>query len=565
MVAGVRNGLQSIGANIGPNLANINAGLHMFRRVIDVAGEAARTFWSTVQESFAFERVSGQFEILFRDVDKARQHIAELKEFAAKTPFEFLELSKASRVLYTFTDGVLGSVASMKLVGDTAAATGTNIEELSFWIGRAYSGISSGREWGHAAMRLQELGILTGETRNKMEDMKASNTSNIEIWNELTNAMARFSGGMERLEKTGEGKLSTLADEWKQAKAAFGDAFADRAKESITGLIETLGRLREDGTVTVWADRAIKAMDMAVKSARELGRWLNAIYKVSGASDVVGEVKGLARASQAGSLKEAAQFYMSGKAEGFYGGKITRAIGDPFGGNEQNKAWADQQTAEEDALKAGYIARKAAKTNQKPATGTQPSEDDKLTEDMARKQKTIDDNAAKERAAKALEEAKKKAEKELEERTKADERLNEQRERDQKALAAEDLRMRIENARQEHAFAKDAEVPARDRVDRAQQAVQQTWGWYKDPDSWQRQLAGERQDTAAQEQFAKDAARLQNRYQWRTTKLGDQEEVVRRVIFAREEEQAARQALLQIEANTRGLAEKLDQLLKFKA
>jgi len=68
----------------------------------------------------------------------------------------------------------------------------------------------------------------------------------------------------------------------------------------------------------------------------------------------------------------------------------------------------------------------------------------------------------------------------------------------------------------------------------------------------------------AQVQFEKDSDRLRRMTNWRSRSLGAEQEAVRRVIFAREEEAKAEQALLAIEANTRDLAQKLDQLISMK-
>jgi len=156
------------------------------------------------------------------------------------------------------------------------------------------------------------------------------------------------------------------------------------------------------------------------------------------------------------------------------------------------------------------------------------------------------------------------AQREASARAKVEADLQAQRVREQEELAARDRQLRLENIRAEYDAARTLEPAARDRLGRAQAAAQQAWGWYKDPEAWKAQLAGERQDAEAQKRFTRDADKLQQRFSWRTTQLSDQEEVVRRVIFAREEEQAARAALVQIEINTRGVAEKLDALMRLK-
>ncbi len=42
------------------------------------------------------------------------------------------------------------------------------------WIGRLYDGLQSGRPVGEAMMRLQELGVISGDTRNQIENLQKS-------------------------------------------------------------------------------------------------------------------------------------------------------------------------------------------------------------------------------------------------------------------------------------------------------------------------------------------------------------------------------------------------------
>jgi hypothetical protein len=141
----------------------------------------------------------------------------------------------------------------------------------------------------------------------------------------------------------------------------------------------------------------------------------------------------------------------------------------------------------------------------------------------------------------------------------ADELLRLDRER-----AAEQRRLMLDNLRAQADAQTAYEADAGNRMRRAETEVARTWSWYKDKTAWKGELQAEREDAAAQVQFRKDAERLQGKFQWRTSNLSDEEEIVRRVLFAREEEAAARQALLQIEQNTRDLAAKVEALMALR-
>ena len=97
----------------------------------------------------------------------------------------------------------------------------------------------------------------------------------------------------------------------------------------------------------------------------------------------------------------------------------------------------------------------------------------------------------------------------------------------------------------------------------AQQRVRQAWGWYRDKDSLKAQLEEEKAEAEAQKQYVKDFENLK-RWQsdWRTAdNLSLDEEAVRRVALAKEEEASAQQAVLETAENTRRAADALEELL----
>ena len=166
-------------------------------QVFHVVAKGAHALWGALEKSFQFERYAVQFEVLLGSVDKAKAHIADLAKFAAATPFEMPEIADASRQLMVLTGGVMGGAASLRLVGDAASVAGVSISEVAMWVGRAYDAIKAGKPFGHAAMRLQEMGILTAEARNKMEDLQAAGASAADTYAVLQDALGRYAGGME--------------------------------------------------------------------------------------------------------------------------------------------------------------------------------------------------------------------------------------------------------------------------------------------------------------------------------------------------------------------------------
>ena len=109
------------------------------------------------------------------------------------------------------------------------------------------------------------------------------------------------------------------------------------------------------------------------------------------------------------------------------------------------------------------------------------------------------------------------------------------------------------------AVAIDEQRSAEARLAAAKSQVQQAWGWYRDKDSMAAQLEEEKAEAAAQKQFEKDFEKLSFRRDWRTAKnLSVDQEAVRRVALAKEEESAAQKAVEETAENTRRAADALE-------
>jgi hypothetical protein len=228
--SGVSDALGKL-ASLGATVAKITAG----------AGLAAGAGMSaliakSIGKAADMETLETAFAPLIGGAAKAKQRIAELAEFANATPFELPEVAAASRVLETLTKGALSTKAGLTLVGDVAAATNTPFQEIATSIGRLYGGLQSGRPVGEAAQRLQELGVISGDVRGRIENLQAEGKKGPEVWAVATKALSAFSGSMERQSVTWNGKMSTLGDAVSMTMAKFGQPIMDSLKPFLDGL-----------------------------------------------------------------------------------------------------------------------------------------------------------------------------------------------------------------------------------------------------------------------------------------------------------------------------------------
>lgn len=195
-----------------------------------------------------------QFTTLMGDADKAEEHVRSLFDFAARTPFETGPIIEASRLMETFGGSALNSKKNLGLFGDAAAATGQPINEVAFWMSRAYAAIQAGKPWGEAAQRLGEMGIVTPKVRTKLEEMAASGAKGSDVWQALTGDLGKFSGAMERQAETFDGQMSTLSDGINMALATGFKPFFNGLKGMVSGLNNLMSTPAFQGALVAIAD-----------------------------------------------------------------------------------------------------------------------------------------------------------------------------------------------------------------------------------------------------------------------------------------------------------------------
>lgn len=143
--------------------------------------------------------LTSQFEVLLGSADKAKKRVEELTDFASKTPFSRDEIFRASKQLQVFAGDAISTGDSLKVVGDVAAGTGQSFEDVALWTGRLYSAMNSKQKVGEMVSRLQEMGAISGDDRNKIEALAKSGGDMGTKWKEVEKILGRFDGTMEKM------------------------------------------------------------------------------------------------------------------------------------------------------------------------------------------------------------------------------------------------------------------------------------------------------------------------------------------------------------------------------
>ena len=231
--AEVNAGLKAIGA-AASNLKGALAG-------IAAAVGGVMGLNAAIQQSVRFnaqlEQQGVAFKTLLGNAEAASRRMAELARFAAQTPFELPEIVQASKVLQSLTNGALASGEGLRLVGDAAAATGRPLEEAAMWIGRLYAGLQSGTPVGEATVRLLEMGLISGTTARRLNELAESGEGAGQAMTILRDTFGRLGGAMADQSQTFSGLLSTLKDTFNMALADIGKPLFDALKIGIAELI----------------------------------------------------------------------------------------------------------------------------------------------------------------------------------------------------------------------------------------------------------------------------------------------------------------------------------------
>lgn len=193
---------------------------------------------SVIGLNSTLETAQLQFKVLLGSSEKAGRQVKGLFEFAAKTPFETGPIIEANRLLLIFGFNAEQSQDALRLVGDAAAVAGRGIQEVAFWFGRAVSAMQAGRPFGESAMRLQEMGLISGVARAKLEALQEGGASAQEVFQAFQAEFRKFTGAMVEMAGTWEGLTSTIRDNLQLAIATGLRPFFDLIKDLAVQLAD---------------------------------------------------------------------------------------------------------------------------------------------------------------------------------------------------------------------------------------------------------------------------------------------------------------------------------------
>ena len=161
-----------------------------------IGGKVVKSALEVVGER---QDLTSQFEVLLGSADKAKKRVEELTDFASHTPFNRDEIFRASKQLQVFAGDAISTGNHLKVIGDVAAGTGQDFENVALWTGRLYAAMKGGQKVKEMTSRLQEMGAISPEARDKIEALAKSGGSIGTKWAKVEKILGRFNGTMEKM------------------------------------------------------------------------------------------------------------------------------------------------------------------------------------------------------------------------------------------------------------------------------------------------------------------------------------------------------------------------------
>lgn len=223
---GALSQLKSAAASSTSGLGGVTAGLGAAgvaaTAVVGLAGAIGLVAGKAVAMAASLETSTVAFETLLGSADAAREHLGQLQQFAAKTPFEFNELVGASRRLMALGFESSQTLPILRVVGDAVGALGLGsegIDRVTLALGQMNAkGKVSAQEINQLAeagipawdMIAKKMGIGIPEAMKLAENGAIS--SGVGINAVMEGMQQKFGGGMEKQSSTLAGVWSTLRD-----------------------------------------------------------------------------------------------------------------------------------------------------------------------------------------------------------------------------------------------------------------------------------------------------------------------------------------------------------------
>lgn len=223
--------------------------------------DAGKAVISTgVDYNSQMEQYTVAFTNMLGSADKAESALAQIKQDAAKTPFDTAGLVKANQYLISTGEDAKSARNIIMALGDAVKATGGGNDELSRMAQNLQQIKNAGKATSadikqFAYAGIDVYGILADYTGKSTADVQKMSISYDLLTNALLSASeegGRYFGAMETQSQTLDGRISTLKDNATQLAGALTEGLASTKEELVnvaTGWVQELTDSLQTGGV----------------------------------------------------------------------------------------------------------------------------------------------------------------------------------------------------------------------------------------------------------------------------------------------------------------------------
>lgn len=234
---------------------------------------------ASVKAGASLQRTKTAFTNMLGSAEKAQDFLGKMQDFAAKTPFEFSQVSQAAQKFIAFGFSAEQVIPTLTAVGDAAAGVGLgaeSINRITLALGQmaAKSKVQAGEmmqltETGIPAWKMlaDQIGVSVPEAMSMVSKGAIDAATGITA---LVSGMEQsFGGMMDQQSETISGTWSTLMDGLEQSAAQVGLQIAEAL--NLTGIFQTLGDMLTNFAATVQSSGLTEALLTAIPPEFQAG------------------------------------------------------------------------------------------------------------------------------------------------------------------------------------------------------------------------------------------------------------------------------------------------------
>lgn len=196
--------------------------------------------------AMTMETLNAQFKVMTGSAERSAELLADISDFAAKTPFSKLGLADAGKTLMAFGLEAEKVVPTLRMLGDVAGADQNKLKGLALVFGQIQS---TGRLMGQDLLQLinqgfnplTEISKQTGISVAKLKDAMAQGAISADMvtaaFQSATSEGGLFYKNLEAQSQTLQGRISTLKDNVVTALQNMVEAFLPMISAGVDMLI----------------------------------------------------------------------------------------------------------------------------------------------------------------------------------------------------------------------------------------------------------------------------------------------------------------------------------------